>query len=155
MAKQKKPGKKKAAQKKATQKKAGPKGNIRSKSTSKKASPKKTKKAVSTKPAVEVKKGALKIEKEGGPRKWFFPLMETAYTKLEPRGESETVRERGRTRGLTPATVTANNVQPESKAVLTPPSQDHWVNVLAEYQQRKVETVSAKAITRGGATRGP
>jgi hypothetical protein len=92
------------------------------------------------------------VEREGGPRKWLFPILETAYTKLISREQAQAERGAAR-RSSVAATSGRTRVFRSSlqagrgEDTLAPVPQDHWVDVLAEYKQRKVSSLPLEALT--------
>ncbi|HEV3408875.1 MAG TPA: sialidase family protein, partial [Chthoniobacterales bacterium] len=86
--------------------------------------------------------------RESGPRKWLFPLLESAYTVLTPR-DGESGRPRAGAAGLRkPAGKRGayrSQLQPgEGENVLAAPELDLWVERLREYKQRKAASVLAR-----------
>ncbi len=97
--------------------------------------------------------------RESGPRKWLFPILESAYTVLAPRGALATrgggiPRGRVRAGGKRAPGTFRSQLQPgEGENVLSSPSADIWVDRLREYKLRKAASFIART-TRGPAIPG-
>jgi photosystem II stability/assembly factor-like uncharacterized protein len=111
-----------------------------------------------TKPRKKARKAAVAI-RESGPRKWLFPILESAYTVLAPR-DAEASRNapaatRGRSRGVATSLAFRSHLQPgEGETVLAAPSEDLWLQRLREYKERKAASFIVRA-TRGLAAARP
>jgi hypothetical protein len=90
-----------------------------------------------------------KVEKEGGPREWMVPVIESAYSRIVPKdGEDEAPPKRKK--GL-------SKNQPESRLqpgrafdeVVAEVPRDVWVERLKEYQQRKAAAAGGAIDDRG------
>lgn len=96
------------------------------------------------------------FEREHGPRGWLFPLLESAYTKLVPRGQPETPprKARGRATAAPAASAAArggfrSRLQPGSgDNVLAGANQDFWLERVREYRQRKAAAAGPRAALR-------
>src|SRR5690242_4626449 len=77
--------------------------------------------------------GTYKVKREGGPSKWYLPIMESAYSRLRPIGEPEPhLAMRTGTKAF------KSNLQPQKgEEVLTSVRQDQWLDILSQYKQRK------------------
>lgn len=90
-----------------------------------------------------------------GPREWFYPSIEAAYSKLRPVEEvglEETTRRPARAaarpRAGEPKDVAFESTfQPgHGEDVLADVPQTHWLEILKEYQSRKSDTRAANAL---------
>ncbi len=121
-------------------------------SSKKAASKKGTSKRVGSRKG-STKKEIEKAEREGGPRKWFFPIMEAAYTRLVP--IEEPVPRRAPIvspfsfAGPKSKKFTSDLQEKKGEEILAVPSQEYWVDILAEYKQRKAESVQAAKAKLG------
>lgn len=137
----KKPSAKKPPAKKAAAKTPAKKAAIR----------KSTVKIPSGKPPAEL----AVFARESGPRGWFLPLLESAYTKLTPRGEEESVAAAGPPASSLGGEAFESTLQPgRSAEVLASVAQDLWVNRLAEYKRRKAAAAAREAMIGGPAIPG-
>ncbi|MGZ5503242.1 MAG: WD40/YVTN/BNR-like repeat-containing protein [Chthoniobacterales bacterium] len=104
-------------------------------------------------PARERAPKATVTVRESGPRKWLFPILESAYTALAPRDGATKrglVRPKGRAGGKRAVGTFRSHLQPgQGENVLASPDENFWLDRLREYKQRK----AASFITR--AARGP
>jgi photosystem II stability/assembly factor-like uncharacterized protein len=139
-----------AKKKKIHGKATAPSKKSASKSPAKKAFAKKT---VQPRKKNTKKRGTRKVEREGGPGKWFFPIMESAYSRLTPIDEPEPARSSSRSvlsmAGAKTRSFESHLQETRGEEVLAVPTQEHWLNILAEYKQRKAESIQAAAVTRG------
>jgi hypothetical protein len=94
-----------------------------------------------------------KVEKEGGPNKWFLPIMEAAYSRLVPIDEPELRPIAAPTAfsmtGAKRKKFVSSFQENKGEEVLSTPTQEHWVDVLAEYKQRKAASVQATRARLG------
>ncbi len=98
------------------------------------------------KPVKVTRKALLEVEQEEGPAEWLMPDLESAYTRLVPRGAAPPVAApvavpRG-------GTAFASALQPGSgEEVFAEVPSTLWQNLLSEYKQRKVaaQVPSARA----------
>ncbi|HVR98063.1 MAG TPA: hypothetical protein VMW27_15705 [Thermoanaerobaculia bacterium] len=98
----------------------------------------------------------LTVAREEGPRGWFLPILESAYTRLVPRDQAETGTRGARTtRGAATRGAFRSHLQPDrGEEVLAPVPQDLWRDRLAEYQRRKGAAAAGRPRTRGPAVPG-
>ncbi|MFL5739102.1 MAG: hypothetical protein ACJ75B_02710 [Flavisolibacter sp.] len=83
-----------------------------------------------------------KLEKEGGPAKWFFPIMESAYSRLTPISEPEP--KMAMKAGTAARIHFKSRLQPQKgEEVLAPVKQDQWLDILSQYKQRKSQSFQA------------
>jgi hypothetical protein len=91
----------------------------------------------------------IAFPREAGPRKWLFPLLESAYTRLAEPAEAERVgrKSRGaRQRRKAEGIAFRSQLQPgEGENVLHNPDEDFWLQRLREYKERKAASVIARA----------
>lgn len=96
-----------------------------------------------------------KVENEGGPREWLYPILESAYTKLVPREHDEAAE--GVVLAAMPADAVGagtfeSRLQPgKDESVLSAAPQSFWIDRLTEYKRRK----AAVAISRAAMAVGP
>src|SRR5882724_498409 len=98
-------------------------------------------------------------EREHGPRKWLYPDLEAAYTKLVPRAEAGTEGKSVVRKAAKPGRGTRvaykSRLQPgKGEDVLADTPQDFWLDRLGEFKQRKVArhaTLTAMAVGHPGA----
>jgi hypothetical protein len=138
------------------------------KSTGSKSSPK-AKKAAAKKPAgkkTAAKKSAGKkpmgpaeaheaaVEREGGPRGWLNPILESAYSRLVPRDQPEPAAMAappGAPGLALAAPAFASRLQPQrGEEVLAPVDQNLWLDRLAEYKRRKAAAAGPAAAPHPG-----
>ncbi|MBA2622951.1 MAG: hypothetical protein H0U88_04935 [Chthoniobacterales bacterium] len=84
--------------------------------------------------------------RESGPRKWLFPILESAYTRLAPRDQaaSPAAGLRPRSAGVASARSFHSSLQPgEGENVFAKPNQNLWLDRLREYKQRKAASAMA------------
>jgi hypothetical protein len=88
--------------------------------------------------------------REGGPRKWLFPILESAYTKLVTREQAETAAPLAEAR--VPAAIPEKSptfqsrLQPgRGEDVLASVNQNFWLENLREYKKRKASAAAARA----------
>src|SRR5215831_16236727 len=97
----------------------------------------------------------IAFPREGGPRKWLFPTLESAYTRLTEPGQIESrepapARTDRAVRGRA-AVAFRSHLQPgEGENVLHVPDQDLWLERLREYKQRKAASAAAGAARAAG-----
>src|SRR5947209_7924384 len=98
-----------------------------------------------------------KVEREGGPAKWFLPIMESAYSRLAPIGEPEP--KMAMKTGAAGKTQFKSRLQPQKgEEVLAPVRQDRWLDILSQYKQRKsqsVQTIRAHVAGMAAMPAGP
>lgn len=90
-------------------------------------------------------RGAQGFPREGGPRSWFRPILESAYARLTPRGQGDASpgiapppRPQSVRRGAGGAVRPVRTVE-----ALAPVGSDYWLDRLAEYKRRKAGAVAA------------
>lgn len=110
----------------------------------------------------ETDKGQRGFEQESGPRGWLMPLLESAYTKLVPRGELLAGATRGAARGPVALTGGAaagfrSRFQPGvGESILADVSQSVWLDRLSAYKMRKAATAQATGLpAHAVGSRGP
>jgi photosystem II stability/assembly factor-like uncharacterized protein len=89
----------------------------------------------------------LLYPRESGPRKWFIPIVESAYTELASRDES---RARARRPGAIQSKAAfRSRWQPgHGEDVLAKGKQDFWLDRIREYRDRAVAAVVGRATIR-------
>jgi hypothetical protein len=83
--------------------------------------------------------------------------MEAAYTRLVPADEPEPKRMAAASSffmtGPKPKKFESTFQENKGEEILATPAQDHWLNILAEYKQRKAESVQTARVRLGMAPR--
>ncbi len=91
---------------------------------------------------------AIVTVRESGPRKWLFPILESAYTALAPHGAAVTRGLAGgkiRGAGKRALGTFRSHLQPgQGEDVLANPDDNFWVDRLREYKQRKAASFIAR-----------
>ena len=109
-------------------------------------------KSTSRKTAVGHNGKTTAVEREGGPRKWLIPILESAYTALVPREQAAEVAAPSRAaRALSAAVngakVFRSRLQPgRGENVLATPHHELWVDRLKEFKQRKAAALIARTV---------
>ena len=96
-------------------------------------------------------------ERESGPRGWLMPLLESAYTKLVPRGQMTTrsaVKRSARGAAGGEASAFRSRLQPgQGESVLSSVPDQVWFDRLLAYKRRKAS--SSQAMLRSAVAVGP
>ena len=90
----------------------------------------------------------IAFPREAGPRKWLFPLLESAYTRLVEPAEADrggVKKSRGvvKSRGGHAVSFRSQFQPGEGENVLHTPEEDFWLKRLREYKERKAASVIA------------
>ncbi|MDQ3917778.1 MAG: hypothetical protein M3348_04820, partial [Acidobacteriota bacterium] len=82
---------------------------------------------------------------EDGPLGWLLPTMESAYTRLVPRGSIDTPPFEAAVAPAeaAPVTVAVSSLQPADATVLEPAGPTVWRDIFLEYKRRKAAAVAA------------
>jgi hypothetical protein len=108
--------------------------------------------------AAETKRGSggYAFPREAGPRKWLFPILESAYCKLTKRGEAEAVPAAPMRLTAPDKPEKARNFQSRlqlgrGEEVLAAVDNEFWLDNLKEFKRRKATAVAARAAVAGAA----
>jgi len=99
-----------------------------------------------------VKLTGKKIEEferdEDGPLGWLLPTLESAYTRLVPRGAvAAPPFEMTMAAEPAPVTIAVSSIQPDGATVLEPAGPTVWRDIFLEYKRRKAASVSPPTPT--------
>lgn len=146
-------------QKKGGSKKGGAKGAAAAKKPRAKAGGQKSPAGNVRRAMRPVKLTGKKVEArepdEDGPLGWLLPTMESAYTRLVPRGSvAEPPLDSPLAAEPVPLAVSFSSIQPGGSALLEPAAPTVWRDVFLEYKRRKATAAPAPAPAPSAITFG-
>jgi photosystem II stability/assembly factor-like uncharacterized protein len=95
--------------------------------------------------AVEGSTNEVMYPREGGPRKWLLPILESAYTRLTPRDQAKAAAASAVT--TVPKGMFHSRLQPgRGEDTLAAVDQDVWLNRIREYRKRVAATIVGPAV---------
>lgn len=83
---------------------------------------------------------------EDGPLEWLLPTMESAYTRLVPRGSIAQPPFDAPLAEVAPVVIEMSSFQPEGATVLEPAGPTVWRDIFLEYKRRKAASAAPAAL---------